>query len=678
MNSRHHTHSDKYRKDRYRRIFSRASIWMLAAALAACASVGNPSGGPRDEEPPRFVGAIPPPGSVNFSGDKVTLEFNELVTVKDPQQRVVVSPSGSATPRVSYSGRKVFVTFPDTLRRNTTYAINFDNAICDNNEGNPLGRFVYTFSTGPTLDSLRISGMVLSAEDGSPLKGKLVGAHVNLADSAFRRIPLKHIARTDDQGRFSIFGLPAATYRVFMIDDADADMRYSSPEEEIAFYPLPVTPSTDFTTALDTTFNLLTGAVDTIVERRRTVFLPNTLLMRSFKSAFKQQYVTKHERQDSTRLNLIFNAPSDYTPQFSLVGAPRLKDWYVAERSQRNDSITLWLKPQSLLSADTLRLDVQYLKRDKNGVESIGNDTLRYVVKHNLRRDAAKAIADKAKQTAAKLKRGEQVDTAPQLLKLSPLTSSTIEMGSPLVIESPVPLILSTLPSCLEEKRDTLWVPLANAPQIAVTDTLKPRRYTLSYPWKYNTSYRLVVDSLATESIYGTPIDALRHEFKTREESEYSSLKFNLTNLDDSIGYIIQLLDRSGKPLRTSLLTPKAEKASVEFTHLLPGTYMARVYEDYNRNGRIDTGDYDTALQPDQSFYYPKFINLKKNWSKEEAWDPYATPLDRQKPREEEKKDGERDDDDSDFGNEPSFGGFGGGQESSMGGGPSSRRPSLR
>lgn len=318
-----------------------------------------------------------------------------------------------------------------------------------------------------------------------------------------------------------------------------------------------------------------------------------------------------------------------------------MRNWYVEERSARNDSVTLWLKSQSLLGTDTLRIAAKYLKRDKNGVESEGSDTLRFVVKHNLRRDAAKAIAEKEKRNQALIKRGEKPDTAAVLIKLNPVTSNTLEMGSRLVIDSPVPLNEWTLSaSKLEQKRDSLWVEIADAPKLAVTDSLKPRRYTIDYPWKYNTTYRISVDSLSATSIYGTPLASLRHEFKTREENEYSSITFDIRNLDDSIGYFVQLLDKSGKPLRTSQLTVRGGQSKITFSNLLPNTYMARIYEDYNSNGRFDPGDYDTHTQPDQCLYFPQFINLKKNWSKEESWDPYATPVDQQRPKE-QKEDSE-------------------------------------
>ena len=205
---------------------------MLAAA---CANIGNPSGGARDEDPPLFVTANPPQGALNVDKTKVTLTFNELVNVKDAFTKVVVSPPSRQVPRVASVGKRVTVTF-DSLMPNTTYTIDFADAIEDNNEANKLQGFAYTFSTGETLDSLRISGMVLDSRNLEPRQGILVGVHSNLNDSAFIKTPLLRVAKTDDKGQFTIRGLKEGTYRVFALDDKDNDYKYENPEEDMAFH----------------------------------------------------------------------------------------------------------------------------------------------------------------------------------------------------------------------------------------------------------------------------------------------------------------------------------------------------------------------------------------------------------------------------------------------------------
>ncbi|MDE6143391.1 MAG: Ig-like domain-containing protein, partial [Muribaculaceae bacterium] len=245
-------------KMKYRNIQLRSlPLTLLALSLmASCASIGNPSGGPRDEEPPRFVRANPAPGAVNVSRDRIDIEFDEIVNVKDAFSKVVVSPVSKSTPRVSSLGRRVTVQFTDTLQPNTTYTVDFSNAIEDNNEGNKLQGFTYSFSTGPQIDTLQISGMVLSADALEPQQGMLVGIYSNLSDTAFSTLPFERIAKTDDRGRFSIKGVAPGKYRIFALADVDNDYRRANPEEAMAFYDFTVSPTAERVEATDTVYDL--------------------------------------------------------------------------------------------------------------------------------------------------------------------------------------------------------------------------------------------------------------------------------------------------------------------------------------------------------------------------------------------------------------------------------------
>ena len=358
----------------------RSLLWVLLSAtlIASCASIGNPSGGPRDEDPPRFVRANPAQGSVNVDRKRIDIEFDELVNVKDAFQKVVVSPTSKSVPRVSSLGKKVTVQFNDSLLPNTTYTIDFANSIEDNNENNKLQGFTYSFSTGPTLDTLQISGMVLSADALEPQQGMLVGVYSNLADSAFSTLPFERVAKTDDRGRFSVKGLAPGEYRIFALADVDNDYKRANPEEAMAFYDVTLIPTSERVTASDTVFNLLTGEADSVISRERTRFLPNDILLRSFQSNYKPQFLQKYERVDSTRISLIFNAPSDSLPHLEIVNNEGYKDWWMLERSAHNDTLTYWIRPRGLVATDSLRIAMTYLRTDSASSLTAATDTLRF------------------------------------------------------------------------------------------------------------------------------------------------------------------------------------------------------------------------------------------------------------------------------------------------------------
>lgn len=608
----------------------------------SCASIGSPTGGPRDEDPPMFVKANPAPYSTNVSRQRVDIEFNEIVNVKDAFTKVVVSPPSTQVPRVSSSGRRVTVTFPDTLLANTTYTIDFGNAIEDNNEGNKLPSFAYTFSTGPEIDTLQISGMVLDAQNSEPQQGMLVGVYSNLSDTAFSTLPFERMAKTDDRGRFSILGLKPGSYRIFALSDLDNDYHRANPEEAMAFYDILLSPSSKREMTTDTLFNLKTGEVDSVKTRERTIFLPNDILLRSFESDVKSQYLTKYERQDSTRINFIFNTKSDSLPSISAVGFEELKDWYVVESSEKNDSVTFWITEPRILATDSLRIAATYLRTDSTKNLSAVNDTLRFYYSRDLKnalanaaKEREKELKEKEKQREKALKDGiELTDTIEEIVKPTPLgvkliTSSTHELYLPVIFEFETPLTrLDTAAFKLEVQVDTLWKPVPQPWKIQRVDSGNPRKFKVEYPWDFATQYKLSADSLAATGIYGLVSNSIDFSFKTKTEDEYSSVIFSISNFTDSVPAFIELLNTSDSPVRRE---PVINNKAI-FKYLPSGKYYARIFEDHNGNGIYDTGNYDSIQQPDLSYYYPKLINVKKNWDKEEVWDVFSTAVDMMKP----------------------------------------------
>lgn len=598
-------------------------LWalVLARVLASCASIGNPSGGPRDEDPPRFVRANPAPGSLNVNRQKIEIEFDELVNVKDAFSKVVVSPISKSTPRVSSLGRKITVQFNDTLIPNTTYTIDFADAIEDNNESNKLQGFTYSFSTGNVLDTLQISGMVLSADALEPQQGMLVGVYSNLADSALSTLPLERVAKTDDRGRFSIQGLAPGEYRLFAVADVDNDYKRANPEEAMAFYDFTLTPTAERVNAIDTVFDLLTGDVDTVLNRERTRFLPNDILLRSFESDYKSQFLQKYERVDSTRLRFIFNAPSETLPEISPVNVEGYKDWWTLERSAKNDTLTYWLNPATLVATDSLQIAATYFRTDSAQNLTLATDTLKFFTQR-----------PKVTKKKEKKKKDEKADTVPvkiPALGFKMISQSTQEVNLPLIMEFDTPLNrFDTTAFHLEMMVDTVWAPVPKAWKPEHVDSLNPRTFKIEYPWEYATEYRLSVDTLAATGIYGLMTDPLEHKFKTKAEEDYCALTLNISNFTDTIPAFVELVNNSDAPVRRE----KVVNNSVTFKYLAPGKYYVRIFEDHNGNGIYDTGDFNLHRQPDMAYYYPKIINLKKNWEKSESWNVFDTAIDLMKP----------------------------------------------
>lgn len=609
-----------------KKIFSNIPAWRPAALgltavtlamLSSCANIGTPSGGPRDEDPPRFLSANPPAGSLNVDKERMTLTFDELINVKDAFQKVVVSPTSKSVPRVSSQGRRVTIDF-DSLAPNTTYTVDFADAIEDNNEGNKLQGFTYTFSTGPQLDSLRISGRVLGARNLEPQQGMIVGVHENMSDTAFSKTRLLRVAKTDDRGQFTIRGLAPGKYRVFALEDKDNDYAYSSPEEDLAFYDFVVEPSWRAVTAIDSIYNPLTGQLDSVTERTRTQFLPNDIVLRSFNSEVRQQYLAKSERLDSTRVYIKFNTRSDSLPRLSVIGHPDIKSPGILEASERLDSLVWWLTPE-LMRTDSLQIVATYTRSDQNLVKSTATDTLGFFTK--------KLPTPKKPQKKKRISYKDSIAAITTAFKM--ISPTTQDVHLPLEFEIPAPLSrFDTGAVHLSFAEDSVYRSVPEKFSVVQPDSLQPRKYMLDYPWEYGGKYRLEIDSLAATDIFGKPTLPLRHDFTVKQTGDYCSVLFHITGLPSEIPAFVELLNSSDAVQRTA----PVEKGNAFFPFLTPGRFYARIILDLNGNGEYDTGNYDLGLQPELAYYYPKAINVKKNWDKEENWALFDTPVDMMKP----------------------------------------------
>lgn len=591
-------------------------IIIAAAVMYSCANIGNPSGGPIDKTPPIFMRSNPTPNAVNVKDRKIEIFFDEIVTLKDPSTKIIVSPAQTEMPRMSALGRKVTVELVDSLLPNTTYTIDFSNSIQDNNEGNAIDNFAFAFSTGSVIDSMRVSGYVIDSRTLEPMQSVVVGLQSNLADSAFHKEKLQRVALTNDRGQFTIRNVSPGSYHIFALKDLDRDYKFGNPTEDIAFLDSIIVPSIGSREAADTVYNDL-NEIDTIMRATRPAYFPNDILLSMFNEDRKSQYLANNLRVDSTRISLTFAAASDTLPSLSIVGRNDVPDqWYTLERSQTNDTLTYWIRPPHLVSADTLMVATTYLRTDTASNLSWGTDTLKFTFQ---------------RQKAKKKKKNEGTDSLEQIrfMELHPLVNGTQEVYAPLLLQTGTPIERYSREAFHLQRKlqnDTTFYP-AEIKSIALRDsTLSRRDLMLKVDWEPGAAYTLAVDSLAMTDIYGLQTKPLKVDFNVRKMEEYGNIVFNIPAVRDSA--IVELLDGTEK----IVLRAPVKNHRAELLNLLPGKYYARLFIDRNGNGKYDTGNYDMHLQPEETVYYPGAINLKKNWDVEQTWDIYATPIDKQKP----------------------------------------------
>ena len=589
----------------------------LVVMLYSCASIGRPDGGPYDETPPRFIGSTPAAGALNNQRTKVSLLFDEFIKLEKATEKVVVSPPQVQQPEIKASGKRIQVNLLDSLKANTTYTIDFSDAIVDNNEGNPLGNFTFTFSTGTQIDTMEVSGTVLDASNLEPIKGILVGLHSNLNDSAFTKLPFDRVARTDSRGRFSIRGVAPGKYRIYGLMDADQTFTFNQKSEVIAFNDSLVIPRMEERIRMDTAWvDSLT--YDTIVERKYMHYLPDDLILRAFKEFNYSQYLIKSERLVPQKFTFYFAGQADTLP--TLKGLNFDESYaFVIEKNPRNDTIHYWLKDSLLFKQDTLAISLTYLYTDTLNQLVSRTDTLNLVSKQKYKKEEP----EKKKKKKKKDEEDEPEPTKFLPVNVGAPSSMDVYGSISLTFDEPIARFDSAAIH-LKEKVDTLW---KDIPFEFEQDSLNLKRFNLYYDWEPGNEYEFSVDSTAFHGIYGLFTDKIKQGFKVRKLEEYASITFLVTGADSTA--FVELLDAQDKVVRQRRLT---DGGYADFYFLNPGKYCARLVNDRNGNGIWDTGNFEKGEQPEEVYYYNMILEPKANWDLDkQSWDIHAIPLDKQK-----------------------------------------------
>ena len=603
----------------------------VAAGLYSCASVGRIEGGAIDVDPPVFLRSTPQPGALGYNDDRVRIEFDEYIKLENPGEKVVISPPQVEQPEIKASGKRIIVNLVDTLKPNTTYTIDFSDAIEDNNEGNPLYDFAFTFSTGDHIDSMAVAGTLLNAADLEPVKGMLVGLHANLQDSAFTTLPFDRVGRTDSRGRFSIRGVAPGEYRIYGLMDGDQNYRFSQPSENIAYNDSLVIPTCEQRMRQDTMW-IDTLTYDTIIARQYTHFLPDDLLLFAFKeTTTRARRLAKSERPVPQRFNLSFTAPDDTLPRLRGLNFDADDAFIIEMPTGRLDTLDYWIKDSLIYLQDTLRMELTYLYTDTLNQLVPRTDTLELVskVKPKTEEEKAKEREEQEKKKKKRRKKDGEEEDLPEteFLAMDVYAPSSLDIYDypTLTFQEPVARI-DTSAFHLKQKVDTLW---NDIPFDFQQDTADIKKYNIFADWLPGQSYSFEIDSTAIHGLYGLFTDKVKKEFKAKALEEYGQIFFDVTGAD-SLAFV-ELLDPQDKVLRTVPVSPEGR---ADFYFLAPGKYGARLVNDTNGNGRWDTGNYAEKRQPEAVYYYWQVIELKANFDLQQSWNIKDRPRDKQKPDE--------------------------------------------
>jgi uncharacterized protein (DUF2141 family) len=577
-------------KNRY---YHRLLKVLVLTLLAACANPGTPTGGPKDVTPPKVKRSIPAANALNYKEKEITIEFDEMIKLKDVSQKLVISPPVNKQPKVVERGNKVVVTFEEDLQDNTTYTLDFADAITDNNEGNKLENFRFSFSTGLVVDSMSISGNLFDAKDLSPISDALVFIHNNLADSAFQTLVPVRLSKTDDKGRFSIQNVAPGNYRLYALEDANRDYKYDQPGERIAWLDSIVVPAFEYREKTDSI------KPDSVVTRQVLTYIPDSIRLFMFEKPAQVQYRLGDSRKEKARLNLFFQRPVE---QFAITPITKdtvPNDWSILESSAKHDSLAIWLTHKEMIDNDSLVFRVDYQMVDSLQQPFIKQDTVTFYYFE---------VAAKEKK---KKKKDEVVETPS--MTLAPISAS-IDMFSNQVITLPAAPLEYHLDSIkVVQKVDSVITPIT----FTIThDTLNIRRFVVNYRWEPGAKYEMTIDSAAFRDVYGLTNKKMVTPFSIKALDSYGTIYLTLTNAPQNS--LVQIVNTKDEVYRQAVL-PKNGKLALKY--LRPGDYMIRVVSDNNGNKRWDGGDYSTKTQPEAMCYYPEKITLRANWEHEVKWD---------------------------------------------------------
>jgi uncharacterized protein (DUF2141 family) len=210
----------------------------LLLIFCRCAQVVSLSGGQPDRAAPVLLTASPPLSANSFSSETIVLEFDEYIQLLDPTNEVLISPLLAEFPEMIVQGKKLLIRLKkENLKPNTTYRIAFGNAIGDMNERNLLKNFEYIFSTGLTIDTLRVKGQITQAEDNTAaidMLACLYNYQSGYDSLPYKELPL-YICKADRHGDFEFTNLPKGKYELMVIGDKNHNLLYDIEKESIGF-----------------------------------------------------------------------------------------------------------------------------------------------------------------------------------------------------------------------------------------------------------------------------------------------------------------------------------------------------------------------------------------------------------------------------------------------------------
>ena len=563
--------------------------------LFGCAQQVAPTGGPKDETPPKVLAESPENLSVNFDAEQIVISFDEYIQLTSTSEQVVISPPMLRAPSYQLKKKSLIVKFEETLAENTTYTINFGEAIRDNNEGNILANYTYVFSTGAHLDSMQVKGKLVDALTGEAVPDALVMLYKNNIASLPIDTTPNYFSRSNESGLFHIEHVADQAYKIFALKDENANYRFDVPTEQIGFLDSLIVPFSKATPTLPDSTRVDSLANDSTVQltKKGSSTIPS-YDMTMFVEEDTTQFLKKAYCEHFGKLVFVYNRPVDGL-QIEMRGSPLKREWLLKDYNATRDSVIVWTTDAV---PDTLDLLL--------GIGRPTKDTVELVMKE--RSDEITVVT----KSSSKGKKSNRIEKFQLKGNVATRNGRSPKPGSPLSIVWNHPVIGMDI-SKLKLYEDSVRVNY----DITSNDQAL-RRFDISYPWKKDRNYHLLILDSAFNDIYDLWNDTIDVTFKGTDKEMLGELSLKITENPNS-RLVIELLNSVGTVVDTKSVNGIGTEV---FEKLDPGKYSIQIVSDINENGRWDSGRYTDLLQPEPIQLIEKGAEVRANWELELEWNP--------------------------------------------------------
>lgn len=584
--------------------------------LVQCATIGTPEGGPKDTLPPVVLGVYPKSYTTNFTDKKIEILFDEYIQLKDQQKELYTSPEMKKKPTLLMRGKTLHVEIKDdSLKPNTTYAIEFGATISDNNEGNPLHGYRYVFSTGAEIDSLVMSGYTEDSEKVDSLgrtfiyffEADSLPEIVDYDSTMFNFKPHK-IARSQKNGIFIAQNLRPVDYRIYAFYDNNDNQLYEPGEDKIGF--------------LDRTYNPAEMEpfyvwYDSI---RRYPSADPQLYFRLFvDESFSRQTLKEKLRPDQHKVELYFGAKHPDIRSIKFDGV-RAEDIIYEPVSARGDTLYLWLRTPSAQLPDTLKGEIVYFKHDSIRQLQEEREELKLhwrlietkeqeKERERLERERRKAEENGTEWVEPPVPSKFKMTSYKQTTEVNPEEDLAVEFATPLTrFDSASIRLLSW-----SELGDTIRERFHFIP-----DTLSPRKFRMRSDWSPLRKYELFIPTDALADITGEGNDSLKMSLTVADKEKFAVVNLTVQPRKEEYRYVVQFVDsKSNKVVRT---VKDLSSGTYTVNYVEPTDLKIRIIEDMNHNGRWDGGNMVEHRQSERSEFY-KDANGEETFTAKTGWE---------------------------------------------------------